>query len=265
MDELGFDFGTSAAWFHHRQNQPYVLVKLTAQQAAALATEMAIATRRCYIADQMLIGRAAQLGLPQADVLAAKLPDPGSTMAGDFGEIFCYFYQSTKEHPAFAIGAKKWRLKQDRTKPAPKSDVVHFLMPNRPNPSAQDAILCSEVKVKSTAGNSTPIASAIADCTKDRTSRLVDTLVWLRERAMFEDLGDIDIPLLDRFINLVRYPTVSKRFRAVAVICDSLSANELLAAPTVANPDFTLVVIQVPDLKATYEAVFAATSAAVPA
>lgn len=264
MDEIGFDFNNSVAWFPHLQDQPYVLVRLTPEQTEQLADEMAVAVRRCYITDQSLTDWSAALGLQQSAVLASRLPDPGSTMAGDFGEILCYFYQSTKELPAFAIGVKKWRLKQDRTKPAPRSDVVHFLMPGRPNSSAEDVILCAEVKLKSTAGSSTPIESAIEDCAKDRTSRLAETLVWLRERAMTEQLGDVDIPLLNRFINLVDHPPASKRFRAVAVVCESLVDQELQSAPNAPITDFSLLVIAVPDLKQTYEAVFAATHATVP-
>lgn len=264
MDELGFDFNEAATWFQHQQDHPYVLVKLTPEQAERLAVEMAIAVRRCYITDQLLTESSAATGLQQPVILASKLPDPGSTMAGDFGEILGYFYQSTKELPAIAVGVKKWRLKQDRTKPAPRSDVVHFLMPDRPNSSVGDVVLCAEVKLKSTNGDSAPIASAIEDCAKDRTSRLAKTLVWLRERAMTEDLGDVDIPLLNRFINLVDHPPVSKRFRAVAVICASLVDQELPSAPNVPSPDFSLLVIAVPNLKQIYEAVFAATHATVP-
>lgn len=264
MDELGFDFNTVLASFQHEQDSPYVLVRLTQQEATQLIGNMAEALRRCYITDDLLIASAASTGCTQPQILASRLPDPGSTMAGDFGEILCYFYQSAKELPAFAIGAKKWRLKQDRTKPAPRSDVVHFLMPNRPDPSAQDTVLCAEVKLKSTAGDSTPIESAINDCAKDRTSRLAGTLVWLRERAMTESLGDIDIPLLNRFIDLVDHHPITKRFRAVAVVCESLLDQELLSAPDSANPDFSLLVIAVPNLKQIYEAAFAAANATVP-
>lgn len=263
MDELGFDFNNSISWFQHEQEHPFTIVRLTSAQVEQLKTEMIAPLRRCYITDELLTQSAGNCGLTQSEVLAARLPDPGSTMAGDFGEILCYFYQSTKELPGFAIGAKKWRLKQDRTKPAPKSDVVHFLMPNRPIPSAQDAILCAEVKLKSTNGASTPIASSIADCTKDRTSRLAETLVWLRERAITESLGDVDIRLLDRFINLVDNPPVSKRYRAVAVICEALVDSELETAPTSSSPDFSLLVIAVPNLKQTYEEVFKRTGVSV--
>lgn len=264
MDELGFDFKTAATWFQHQQDQPFALVKLTSAQTNELASEISVAVRRCYITDELLTQRAVALGIQQSEILASRLPDKGSTMAGDFGEILCYFYQSTKGLPAFAIGAKKWRLKQDRTKPAPRSDVVHFVMPARPNSSTNDIVLCAEVKLKSTPGASTPITSAIEDSAKDRTSRLAATLVWLRERAMTEQLGDLDIPVLSRFINLVDHPPVSKRYSAVAVICESLLTDELKAAPKTSSPDYSLLVIAVPNLKLTYEAVFAAGHATVP-
>ncbi|WP_024777090.1 Hachiman antiphage defense system protein HamA [Pseudomonas corrugata] len=258
MDDLQFNFGNAVPWFPHVHDQPYVLVRMSAQHVAHLQTVMAEPLRRCYITDDLLHTAAARHGLTLADVLAGKLPDAGSTMAGDFGEILGYFYQSTKEFPTEAIGPKKWRLKQDRTKPAPKSDVIHFLMPNRPHASADDVVLCSEVKVKSTSASSDPIGSAIRDCEKDRVSRLASTLVWLRERAMTEDLGDVDITLLNRFINAVDSPAATKRYRAVAVICESFLTSELTAAPTTASDEFTLVVISVPDLYTTYNAVFEA-------
>lgn len=264
MDDINFNFTNALACFQHEQEYPYVLVRFTPELVEQLQIELTAPLRRCYITDQLLAERAAELGLSQATVLASRLPDQGATMAGDFGEILCYLYQSTKELPATAIGVKKWRLKQDRTKPAPKSDVVHFLMPNRPNPSTEDAVLCAEVKLKSTDAKTTPIASAIEDCSKDRTSRLAQTLVWLKERAMTESLGDVDIPLLDRFINLVDNPPIAKRYRAVAVICEDLLDAELQTAPDIPSSEFTLLIISVPNLKITYETVFERAQASAP-
>ncbi len=258
MDELGFDFVDAVPWFGHDQELPYVLVRVSAQNAAEFSARIGEPLRRCYITDLELDVAAQQNGVSRGEILRSKLPDAGSTMSGDFGEVLGYFYQATRELPATAFGPKKWRLKQDRTKPAPKSDVVHFVMPNRPHPSDFDAILCAEVKAKATSAPSTPITDAINDCKKDRTSRLASTLVWLRERALTTSLGDVDLPLLDRFINAVDYPPVAKRFRAVAVICNSLLNSELVAVPDVADPEFTLVVIGVPNLHATYTAAYAA-------
>lgn len=258
MDELGIDFVDAVPWFPHDQEQPYVLVRISAQSVAQLSALIGEPLRRCYISDEDLDAAAQQHGVPRAEIVRSKLPDAGATMSGDFGEVLGYFYQAVRELPSTAIGPKKWRLKQDRTKPAPKSDVVHFVMPNRPHASDADAILCSEVKAKATGAPSTPIASAIVDCKKDRTSRLASTLVWLRERALTTNLGDVDIPLLDRFINAVDSQPVAKRFRAVAVICNGFLNDELAAAPNVADPEFTLVIIGVPNLHATYTAAYAA-------
>lgn len=261
MDDLGINFVDAVPWFEHEQDHPYVLIRVTPANLALLAARLGEPLRRCYISDAELEAAVLRTKLTRAEIVASRLPDAGATMSGDFGEVLGYFYQSTQALPAEAIGPKKWRLKQDRTKPAPKSDVLHFIMPNHPDPSEADEILCSEVKAKATRNKTTPIASAIEDCKKDRTSRLASTLVWLRDRAMTMDLGDVDIRMLNRFINAVDHVPMAKRYRAVAVVCNSLVEKELLTAPAAADSEFTLVVIAVPDLKATYTAAFAAAHA----
>jgi hypothetical protein len=256
MDDSGFDLQSAIRWFLHVQETPYVLVRVGDAHVTTWAKALGVPIRRCYISDALLESRASALGVSKADILAAKLPDPGSTMAGDFGEILVYVYQAAKEHPQLAVGPKKWRLKQDRTKPAPHSDVIHFVLPAWPTATEHDVILCSEVKTKSTTSDWSPIKAAIEHCAKDRVSRLARTLVWLRERALGEDLGDISIPQLQRFINATDFPPASKRYRAVAVVCQSLVEGELKDAPTEMPADYSAVIISVPDLKKTYTAVF---------
>jgi hypothetical protein len=262
--DLGFDFAQAAPWFPHAQDVPYVLVRVSEEHAKAWADALGVAVRRCYVSDAIIEERAKATGTAKAEIIAARLPDAGATMAGDFGEILVYFYQAARELPARALGPKKWRLKQDRTKPAPHSDVVHFVLPSWPTPSENDLLLCSEVKTKSTNGQSTPIKAAIEDSAKDRTSRLARTLVWLRERALLEPLGDVELAHLDRFINTTEHPAATKRFRAVAVVCSSLVSDELKDAPSVAAPDYTVVVISVPDLHQIYTSVFDAAQRAAP-
>ncbi|WP_217697976.1 Hachiman antiphage defense system protein HamA [Thioalkalivibrio denitrificans] len=233
------------------------------EHAAAWADVLGVPVRRCYIDDALLEQRAQATGLPKSELVAAKLPDRGSTMAGDFGEILVFLYHATVEPGVELIGPKKWRLKQDRTKPAPYSDVVHFVLPHWPEASTGDRILCSEVKTKSTNGDSTPISSAIADCEKDRTSRLAKTLVWLKERALHEDLGTTTVAHLERFTKATDHPEAQKQFRAVAVVCASLVDDEVADAPEEEPTDHTVVVIAVPDLKQRYEDVFDAVHATV--
>lgn len=262
MDEIGFDFNQAVQWFSHAQDDPYVLIHVSENSVAQLLTAIGVPLRRCYIADEAIKQSVARSGSSAREVVCRVLPDPGAVMSGDFGEVLTYFYQSVRALPNEAIGVKKWRLKQDRTKPAPKSDVVHFVVPAWPTASEDDVVLCAEVKAKATPGDSKPIESAIRDCKKDRVSRLASTLVWLRERATIADLGDVDIPLLSRFIDAVDGASPVKCFSAVAVVDDALLANELAYAPDAADSEFTLVLIGVPALRATYTAAYDAASTA---
>lgn len=263
MRELSVDPASITPWFAEEHQSPYVLVRVSDAHAAAWADMLGVPVRRCYIDDALLDKRAENTGLPKSEIVAAKLPDRGSTMAGDFGEILVFLYQAAVEPGVELIGPKKWRLKQDRTKPAPYSDVIQFVLPHWPKPSTDDRILCSEVKTKSTAGNWSPIRSAIADCEKDRTSRLAKTLVWLKERALLEDLGTTTLAHLERFTRATDYPQAQKQFRAVAVVCVSLVDDELADAPEEEPADYTVVVIAVPQLKQCYEDVYDAVHATV--
>jgi hypothetical protein len=263
MRDLDLRIDELLACFPQEADSPFVLVRVPEEQADAWLEELVEGMRRCYTADDLLDTRAAEIGLSRAEVLASLLPDRGAVMAGDFGEILVFVYQGISEHPTAVIGPKKWRLKQDRSKSAPYSDVVQFIVPAWPDASDEDRILCSEVKTKSTDGNSTPIASAIADCEKDRLGRLTKTLVWLKERAIRDDLGSTSIAHLNRFIEATDHPPAQKQFRAVAVICTSLLDEELESAPEFAPNDCTVLVVAVPDLKRRYEVLFDAVHASV--
>lgn len=256
MQDLGLDISRLVPWFPHEQDSPYILIRVSEECTANWADVLGIPIRRCYVDDSLLDVHSERTGLPKAELLAAKLPDRGSTMAGDFGEILVFLYHAAREHPASLVGPKKWRLKQDRTKPVPYSDVLHFILPSWPQSSDRDRILCSEVKTKSTAGDSSPITAAIKDCKKDRTRRLAKTLVWLKERALYEDLGTTTVAHLERFIKATDHPPAQKQFHAVAVVCSSLVDEELTEAPDEVPVDYTVVVVAVPNLKERYEAVF---------
>ena len=263
MNDLGLNRAHVSQWFTRMQNTPYVLVRVSDKDARVLGATLGLSVRRCYIEDSLLSDKSAQHCRSQREIIASKLPNPGPTMAGDFGEILVYLFQGTERHVCTPIGVTKWRLKQDRTKPAPYSDVIHFILPLWPQPSADDTVLCAEVKTKSTHGASNPIEEAIADSRKDRTSRLARTLVWLRERALTEDLGETQIEHLDRFINATDHPRATKRFRAVAVLSADLETAELQKVAPGARSDSALVVIVVPHLKDVYTDVYDAARDAV--
>lgn len=256
LADLGLDVTQIQAWFPHTQHESYVLVCVKDQYVQEWPNILGAPVRRCYITDDLLEARAAKLAVSKAKILASVLPDPGAVMAGDFGEILVYLYHITNIDPQAAIGPKKWRLKQDRTKPTPHSDVIHFVLPRWPKPSKKDLLICSEVKTKSTNGHSSPIKAAIKDVSKDPMSRLSRTLVWLRDRAYIEDHGDMTIEHINRFINATDHPPAKKKFYAVAVICSNIITNELCDAPIEKPIDYNVVVISVPELYKIYNAVF---------
>ena len=262
MNDLGLDLERVRTWFPHVQDAPYVLIRLTDDQARGLSDALGMAVRRCYIVDPLLLERSGTGQASQEDLINARLPNAGAVMAGDFGEILVYLYQGTRERLGAVVGAPKWRLKQDRTRPAPYSDVVHFVVPSWPHSSAEDEILCAEVKTKSTRGAFRPIHAAIEGSLKDRTSRLASTLVWLRERALAEDLGDVTLAHVNRFLNATDHPPARKRFHAVAVVSAELVEAELQEAPGDAATTHTVAVISVPRLREVYTAVFEAARAA---
>ena len=261
MNDLGLEPTALQALFSHLENSACVFVRFDSDHAIRRADALATAMRRCYIDDKQLLSRVGSTGASKAEILGAKLPDKGSTMAGDFGEILVFLYQAIRALPHNAIGPKKWRLKEDRQRPAPYSDVIHFTVPDWPRASAQDLLLCSEVKTKSTPGTSAPVREAIADSKKDRSTRLTKTLVWLRERALTEDLGSVTLDHLDRFINEIEHAPVQRHFRAVAVACSSLEGEVLQQAAETTSSECEVVVISVPDLKRRYQCAFQAARA----
>lgn len=262
-DDLGLSFQATAGWFSAEQKASYRLISVTPAKATALPNALGMAIRRCYISDEKVSTQAIKYP-PATKVIAAALPDPGSVMSGEFGEILTYFYQGSTALPTAAVGLRRWHLKQDRNKAAPYSDVVHLVLPDWPNPSAHDGVLCSEVKAKSTKGKFEPIKKAIEGCETDRISRLAGTLCWLRDRAITGATEGASVEQLTRFIEPAGLPTAIKKFQAVAVVCDSLVTEEITKAPATPSPDYEVVVISVPKLKDTYEAAYKTAMNAVP-
>src|ERR1700687_1522402 len=103
MNDLGLDLEQVRTWFPHESELPYVLVRVGDEHAQSWAEALGIAVRRCYVTDAILSQSAAAREVAQLDIIAAKLPDAGSTMAGDFGEILVYLYQGAQQHPRLAI------------------------------------------------------------------------------------------------------------------------------------------------------------------
>lgn len=260
VNELGLQINAILPWFVVEPGQQYTRVSVPAEHAATWSAVLSDAIRRCYISDEKLAERVEATHSTPAEILAAVLPDGGSIMSGDFGEIVAYIYLASREQAVPAVGPKRWRLKQDRTKPAPYSDVVQLILPHWPQASANDRLICGEVKAKATAGPFRPIEGAIAGSIKDSTSRLSRSLVWLRERSLIiGDIGVVTTEQLNRFINATEYPPYTRQFHAIAVICSNLVEGEIATlVPENIPGGCALAVISIPNLQNTYTAIYEA-------
>lgn len=257
MNSLGLDLDVFAASFVEISDTPFLLVQARADEAGKWADLLGVPARRCYIADANLEQRARAGQVAGSEVAAAKIPDPGSVMSGDFGELIAAFYFAARSRPAVTIDPIRWRYKSERKKAAPGSDVVQFILPSWPASSADDRIICAEVKAKATKGTFDPIGAAGAGSKQDRGGRLAKTLTWLRDKALTDGSDTVEIAQLDRFIEAIDHPEATRDFRAVAVIDSSMVKDEL-AKGTMPSPDeCAFIVISVPDLKKHYTALFA--------
>ncbi len=263
-EALGIAPEAVAEWFSADASRAYTLTRMSPEHAQNLPGSFAMALRRSYVDDETLRSLSSDPSPTIQDLIGARLPDPGSTMAGDFGEILTLAYflaVKASDHP---FGPLKWRLKQDRRQPVPHSDLLLFVVPAWPIADEHDSMICAEVKTKSTRSAATPIAEAIRDSQKDRTGRLAKTLVWLQERSMFESIGGLEKAVLDRFCHASEYPPANRQFAAVAVVDEGLVEDEIAVVPDLPT-DTSLVVIVIPQLLATYTAVFEAAHQAEPA
>jgi len=256
MKELGLDLAEVHTFFSEAHSEPYVLVSIAEDRAAEWTELLGVPARRCYISDGLLKSIVDEKGHSYETVVQAVIPDEGSIMSGDYGEIVAALYLASCAHPAEVLEPKMWRLKSRRTKASEGSDVVQLQLPYWPDASEEDTIVCAEVKTKATNGASTPVMSAIEDSRKDRESRLTKTLVWLKEKAIVGDLGTVQLDHIDRFVKATDYPPAIREFRAVAVISSELLEKELADITAPETTECTLVVISVPDLKANYEGLY---------
>jgi hypothetical protein len=215
----------------------------------------------CYISSEDIDAQVNKTGLTSVEIIQNKLPDKGSVMAGDFGEILTLYFLSG-ESAYNAKKVKKWRFKQDRTKAAPHSDVVLLYRENVDKASVNDFVICAEAKMKSTKSAHSPIAASLEGYESDKSGRLARTLVWLKEKAIDNESAD-SIAFTRRFTDDLLSVEFKKTFRAVAIIDRAMLDDELLkelALPPQGD-EFEVIVLGISDLKKMYEDSFAKVSA----
>lgn len=244
-------------FFKRRVHNQYIIFDLDDDKATEFLSSLPSHFRTCYIDDKQLLEKIRSGGNAE-EILRHLIPDTGSVMAGDFGEILSFYLLQGKYPPKKLNGPKKWRWKTDRNKPSPKTDVVLFYIASKKS-SPDDLLVIGESKVKATDSSRDPIADAIDGTKQDHVSRLAATLVWMRERAIVQvEKGEVN--KLNRFI-FSSEPSngpYKKWFHAIAIIDRSFLENLIANNHTVPalQDEAKIVVIAIPNLKTKYETVF---------
>lgn len=209
----------------------------------------------CYTTKKHLQERFAKTGLAASVALANTLPDPGSVMSGDFGEITTMFFLASERRELTHL-IRKWRYKEDRNRAALHSDVIILYREDEKDATERDFVICAEAKQKATASKFDPISKAIEGFELDRTGRLGRTLTWLREKAIDHENAE-RIRFIERFAFGLTTEYM-KYFKAVAIVDRSLLDGELTRQIELPQQDesFEVVVLGITDLKDFYERVF---------
>lgn len=257
MQELSLDLENLQTYFHTTEEGGVQVVRLTSEDLANFIDVLPGAFRKLYISDAELVDLGDGSSDPLTSFVLDVLPGPGPTMSGDFAEMLTAIALAAMEHPVDVVELKKWRYKADRRKPAPYADVVQFVLPHWPAPSADDRLVCVEVKSKALKKKSwSPIEQALIGSKTDQDGRLGLTLQWLREKSR-RDKNTLATEQVERFLHAAKHPPAAHQYKAVAVISSKLVAEELAKERETSLPETTVIVIGVPDLKVTYTHVYA--------
>lgn len=241
------------------EDTEYMTLKLKHQEMQQLMNKLPERFRNCYITDDDLRDRVANLEIAATEVIESCVPNIGNVMSGEFGEILSYYILMELYKPLQLDGPKKWIWKEDKNKPIQKTDVVLFNY-EVDNPSEEDLIVSAEIKSKATRSNSyDPIKNAIEGANDDYLGRLSKTLIWLKDRYIRDNDGE-SLRELKRFLNPVNYGTYKKHFKAVAIIDSNLLNEELERErdidTDIIQDDFGLIIISINNLKNTYETTY---------
>jgi hypothetical protein len=217
---------------------------------------------RClYLTDEDLEWRTNEFGTSRAEEIEDKIPNNPTIMSGEFSEILCYYIVPEKYLPDSNLRPPKWKWKESKNNPAHFTDVILFYQNALATPKADDCLISIESKARATRPNSTEssLQNAINDARKDYISRLGESLFHLKTRYK-DDKNAEAVRQLERFMDVAKYPTFLKHFKAVATVDVSFTdthINNVTHIPNDILDTFEVILIRIKDLKGAYEQTFA--------
>ena len=238
-------------YFHEQSKYDLKVYELKEDQISTFIERLPSLFLNCYASPEK-IEKATQSGIARRDVISTYIPDKPNIMSGEFGEILSFHIMKDKYAIFNPYAPLKWRYKESNNTPSHKTDFVLIC-----HDKSSDFIVAAECKAKATQQTDNPIIEAIKGMKKDVLTRLADTLVWLKSKAMQE--GNIEsVKKLQKLLDPVAYGSYEKKFKAIAIIDKDLFIEPLHTQEDIAglNFDFELIAIVIPSLKKNYETIF---------
>lgn len=238
-------------FFHKQSKYGLKVYELKENQIQQFIEEIPSIFLSCYVSPKQL-EKSVKSGIKRRDLIETYIPDKPNIMSGDFGEILSFHIMKNEYNEYNPYAPLKWRYKEGKNTPSPKTDFVLIC-----HNISKDFIVAAECKAKATKQTLNPVIEAIKGMKKDVVTRLANTLVWLKDKAIQE--GNIEgVNKLKKLLDPVFYGNYEKKFKAIAIIDKDLFIEPLHTQEDIAdlNFDFELIAIVIPNLKKNYETIF---------
>ena len=213
--------------------QKIVLYNFDDSKSADFINEMLVPIRNAYISDKKIAQIEERYKTSRKEIIGKRLPDTASITSGDFGEILTFYLAQQTFASNATITPMKWRLKDDKTKASPKTDIMLFYVSNLDVPSKDDILYSIEVKAFASHpyGKKCSIFEAVSGAENDRTSRAAETVTYLLTR-LEDKMAPLDLYKGVKRFEKPYYNTYKKIFNGVAVVEKEYLAKHIAHIPT---------------------------------
>lgn len=237
------------------------IFKLKEAERAAFFAKLPQPFRLLYLTEDNLNWRINEFGTARSEEIAEKIPDNPVLMSGEFSEILCYYIIPERYLANANLRPPKWKWKESKNNPAHFTDVILFHQNDPATPNVNDSLISIESKSRATrpGREESALQKAIDDAEKDYVGRLAESFFHLKTRYK-DDKDANSVRQLERFMDLAKFPTYLKHFKAIAIVDESFAdthINNVTRIPNHIQDSFEVVLIRMENLKTGYEDTYA--------
>jgi len=216
--------------------------------------------RLMYITDEQLQWLQDNMSSVRADDIAEKVPTNPIIKSGEFGELLAFYLIPEKYAATAKLRPPKWRWKEARNFAAHFSDVVLFNQLDDDTPAPSDYVISVETKSRATrpSGVQSSLQNAIDDVETDFNGRLAESFFHIKTK--YKDEHDLDsLARLERFMDLAKYPTFLKHFKAMAIVDHQYGdhhIDNIVSWPLHILDSFEVILVKITDMQNGYESTY---------